>query len=139
MGERCAALRRGPLGAVVVVVVMAAATACAHASALRLVHTQRLDARLVELTFRTPALSDDTSRGFGVRVVVDGAWGFASSSRLEAAEVDRVVGLAVEIAWKVRGVLSFAPAPLKRSFAFFRSYSFFGRLGLKAQLALGIV
>src|SRR5256885_5716911 len=39
---------------------MAAATACAHASALRLVHTRRLDARLVELTFRTPALSDDT-------------------------------------------------------------------------------
>src|SRR5256714_4209683 len=39
---------------------MASATACAHASALRLVHTQRLDARLVELTFRTPVLSDDT-------------------------------------------------------------------------------
>jgi TldD protein len=47
---------------------------------------------------RVEALSDDTSRGFGVRVVVDGAWGFASSSRMESAEVDRVVGLAVEVA-----------------------------------------
>src|SRR5262245_22306306 len=27
-------------------------------------------------------LSDDTSQGFGVRVVVDGGWGFASSARL---------------------------------------------------------
>src|SRR2546430_7311823 len=39
---------------------MATTTASAHASPLRLVHTQRLDARLVELTFRTPALSNDT-------------------------------------------------------------------------------
>src|SRR5256885_10862531 len=49
---------------------MAAATACAHASALRLVHTRRLDARLVELTFRTPALSDDTR----VRVLLPGGY-----------------------------------------------------------------
>jgi len=33
-----------------------------------------------------------------VRVLVDGAWGFASSGRLDAAEVDRVAGLAVRIA-----------------------------------------
>jgi len=36
--------------------------------------------------------------GFGVRVVADGAWGFASSSRLEKAEIDRVAALAVAIA-----------------------------------------
>src|SRR5512136_2289814 len=39
----------------------------------------------------------DTS-GFGIRVVADGAWGFASSSRLEKGEVDRVASLAVAIA-----------------------------------------
>jgi len=43
-------------------------------------------------------LSDNQSQGFGVRVVVDGAWGFASSARLAPDEVDRVTALAVEIA-----------------------------------------
>src|SRR3954447_4164857 len=43
-------------------------------------------------------LSDDTSQGFGVRVVVDGGWGFASSARLEPAEVDRAVRRAAETA-----------------------------------------
>ena len=36
--------------------------------------------------------------GFGVRVVADGAWGFASSSRFEKPEIDRVAALAVAIA-----------------------------------------
>lgn len=36
--------------------------------------------------------------GFGVRVVADGAWGFASSHRLEVEEAERVTKLAVEIA-----------------------------------------
>lgn len=44
------------------------------------------------------ALSDDESQGFGVRVVVDGAWGFASSSTLSPQEVDRVTAEAVQIA-----------------------------------------
>ncbi len=44
------------------------------------------------------ALSDNESRGFGVRVVVDGAWGFASSALLAPDEVDRVTALAVQIA-----------------------------------------
>jgi len=43
-------------------------------------------------------LSIGQSQGFGVRVVVDGAWGFASSSRLNNDEIDRVVGLAVQVA-----------------------------------------
>jgi TldD protein len=43
-------------------------------------------------------LSDNESQGFGVRVVVDGAWGFASSARLTPAEVDRITTLAVQIA-----------------------------------------
>jgi TldD protein len=43
-------------------------------------------------------LSEDESQGFGVRVVANGAWGFASSALLTVAEVDRVTALAVEIA-----------------------------------------
>jgi TldD protein len=39
-----------------------------------------------------------TDRGFGVRCIVDGCWGFASSSLVEPKEVDRVVDLAVQIA-----------------------------------------
>ncbi len=42
-------------------------------------------------------LTDDESQGFGVRVVVDGAWGFASSALLSPAEIDRVTALAVKI------------------------------------------
>ena len=38
------------------------------------------------------------SEGFGVRVLVDGAWGFASSNRLTVAEADRVAAEAVRIA-----------------------------------------
>ena len=44
------------------------------------------------------ALSNDETDGFGVRVLFDGAWGFASSSFIEAAEIDRVTALAVAIA-----------------------------------------
>ncbi|MBI2773191.1 MAG: TldD/PmbA family protein [Chloroflexi bacterium] len=36
--------------------------------------------------------------GFGVRVLADGAWGFAASQVIAPAEVDRVAALAVEIA-----------------------------------------
>jgi len=38
------------------------------------------------------------SAGFGVRVLVDGAWGFASSRELEAAEIDEVTDQAFRIA-----------------------------------------
>jgi TldD protein len=40
----------------------------------------------------------DDSEGFGVRVLVDGAWGFAASDTLELDEADRVGALAVRIA-----------------------------------------
>jgi TldD protein len=43
-------------------------------------------------------LSLDSTYGFGVRVVAEGAWGFASSNRLEKEEIDRVTALAVSIA-----------------------------------------
>jgi len=64
------------------------------------------DIRLVErstesLTVKNGDLaeaSSDRSAGFGVRVLVDGAWGFAGSSLMERAEVERVTREAVAIA-----------------------------------------
>ncbi|MGD2105680.1 MAG: TldD/PmbA family protein, partial [Anaerolineae bacterium] len=47
---------------------------------------------------KVEGLSQDESQGFGVRVILDGAWGFASSSLLSLEEVERVTALAVEIA-----------------------------------------
>jgi TldD protein len=43
-------------------------------------------------------ISDNENYGFSARVLVDGAWGFASSSTLSEMEVDRVTNLACEIA-----------------------------------------
>ncbi|MBN1643126.1 MAG: TldD/PmbA family protein [Anaerolineae bacterium] len=43
-------------------------------------------------------LALDETHGFGVRVIADGAWGFASSHALTVAEVDRITALAVQIA-----------------------------------------
>jgi TldD protein len=40
----------------------------------------------------------NSTQGFGVRVIADGAWGFASSHLLTSAEVDCVTALAVQIA-----------------------------------------
>jgi TldD protein len=44
------------------------------------------------------ALSHNESQGFGLRVLVDGAWGFASSSILTLKEAARVATLATRIA-----------------------------------------
>ena len=44
------------------------------------------------------AATSNVSAGFGVRVLVDGAWGFSSSSSLEPAEAERVAREALEIA-----------------------------------------
>jgi TldD protein len=43
-------------------------------------------------------LSDATSRGYGVRALVGGAWGFAASSDLTSAGIDATTARAVEIA-----------------------------------------
>ena len=43
-------------------------------------------------------VSQSETMGFGVRALVDGAWGFASSDRLSEDEIDRVTGLAIETA-----------------------------------------
>lgn len=47
---------------------------------------------------KVEALAMGESQGLGVRVIADGAWGFASSGRLTAREVDRVAALAVRTA-----------------------------------------
>jgi TldD protein len=44
------------------------------------------------------ALAQDESYGFGVRVLADGAWGFASSRDVSHGEIDRVAAQAVAIA-----------------------------------------
>jgi TldD protein len=47
---------------------------------------------------KVEGLNDFESTGFGVRVLVGDAWGFASSAEITATEVDRVTALAVETA-----------------------------------------
>ena len=44
------------------------------------------------------ALANDETIGFGVRVLVDGYWGFASSHRMTMDEADRIAAEAVRIA-----------------------------------------
>ncbi|NCF36846.1 MAG: TldD/PmbA family protein, partial [Gammaproteobacteria bacterium] len=66
--------------------------------------------------------SDSEDRGFGVRVLYHGAWGFASSPTFCADEVERVIELALRIARASamalrQGGVEWAPeAPLKFSF-----------------------
>ncbi|GCF11363.1 TldD/PmbA family protein [Dictyobacter arantiisoli] len=47
---------------------------------------------------RVEGVSSSASIGFNVRVLVNGAWGFASSDRMELAEAERIAQLAVQIA-----------------------------------------
>lgn len=63
---------------------------------IRIVH--RRDESISVKSGRLEGVADNESEGFGVRVLVDGAWGFASSHRLELAEADAVAGAAVRIA-----------------------------------------
>jgi TldD protein len=59
---------------------------------------RRRDESMVVKTRRLEAVASGESEGFGIRVLVDGAWGFSSSHRLTADEADRVAGEAVRIA-----------------------------------------
>jgi TldD protein len=43
-------------------------------------------------------IGDQDSQGFGVRVLVNNSWGFASSAYLNKSEIERVTALAVQIA-----------------------------------------
>jgi TldD protein len=59
---------------------------------------RRLEESIAVKTGRVEGVAIGETEGFGIRVLVDGAWGFASSNHLELAEADRVAGLAVRIA-----------------------------------------
>jgi TldD protein len=63
---------------------------------VRVVH--RRDESIAVKSGRVEGVASGESEGFGVRVLVDGAWGFASSSTLTAAEADRIARDAVRIA-----------------------------------------
>jgi len=63
---------------------------------VRIVHR-----RTHQVTVRNGAVGSLTAAetlGFGVRVIADGAWGFAASSRLTRREVEQVAAEAVEVA-----------------------------------------
>jgi TldD protein len=49
-------------------------------------------------TLEVPFVSDRESFGFGVRVIVDGCWGFAASPVVTAEEIRRITGEAVLVA-----------------------------------------
>jgi TldD protein len=59
---------------------------------------RRLEESIAIKTGRVEGVASGESEGFGVRVLVDGAWGFASSHILSMAEADRVAAEAVRIA-----------------------------------------
>jgi len=63
---------------------------------VRLVETNQ--ERFVVRTGVVDTLSTDGSLGIGVRVLVSGSWGFASTNIVSPSEVDRITDLAVEIA-----------------------------------------
>jgi TldD protein len=58
----------------------------------------RLDESISVKTGRVEGVASGESEGVGVRVLVDGAWGFASSHRLEPAAIDEIAAEAVRIA-----------------------------------------
>ncbi|MBI4786102.1 MAG: TldD/PmbA family protein [Chloroflexi bacterium] len=81
----------------------------------------RLTQRIAVKNGKVEALEQDETRGFGVRVLTNGAWGFASSSQVDAREVDRVVAQAVTIAKastlaKTRDVHLGPPVTVKASY-----------------------
>ncbi len=59
---------------------------------------RRVEESISIKTGRVEGVASGESEGFGVRVLVDGAWGFAASHVLTTAEADRVAGEAVRIA-----------------------------------------
>ena len=59
---------------------------------------RRVDESIAIKSGRVEGVASGESEGFGVRVLVDGAWGFAASHILTMAEADRVAAEAVRIA-----------------------------------------
>ncbi len=66
-------------------------------------------------TLEVPSLADLGSFGFGVRVIADGAWGFAASPTVTPEEIARITGEAVTVA-KANAMIKTKPvvlAPVK--------------------------
>lgn len=61
-------------------------------------------------TLEVPGVSENSSFGFGVRVIVNGAWGFASSPIVTPEEIVRITGEAATIA---RANASIQPRPIQ--------------------------
>jgi TldD protein len=59
---------------------------------------RRLDESITVKSCRVEGVQSGETEGFGVRVLVDGAWGFSASHQLSTAEADRVAADAVRIA-----------------------------------------
>jgi TldD protein len=59
---------------------------------------RRRDESISIKTGRVEGVAAGETEGIGIRVLVDGAWGFAASHTLEAGEADRIAGDAVRIA-----------------------------------------
>ncbi len=59
---------------------------------------RRLEESISVKTGRVEGVASGESEGIGIRVLVDGAWGFAATHRLDAAEVERTAAEAVRIA-----------------------------------------
>ena len=74
---------------------------------------RRRDESIAIKTGRVEGVASGETEGFGIRVLVDGAWGFASSSRLEPDEIDRVAAEAVRIARASATALR-TPGPARR-------------------------
>lgn len=72
---------------------------------------------------RVEAVSSGTNAGFNVRVLVNGAWGFASSAKMDEAEAERVVRQAVQIA-RASALIAGEPvqlSPLTPQHGFYRT------------------
>ena len=54
---------------------------------------------------RVEGVSRGSDAGIGVRVLVEGAWGFAGTALMDPKEIERVANLAVEIARSSRPLL----------------------------------
>ncbi len=63
---------------------------------IRIINTQ--SESLLVKNGRVEEISSSTSSGFGVRLIANGAWGFASSFQIEASEIKQVTQLAYQIA-----------------------------------------
>jgi TldD protein len=81
----------------------------------------RTTQRIAVKNGRVEALEQDETQGFGVRVIANGAWGFASSSRIEAREIERVIAQAIAIA-KASSITKIKDVNLGEKFSIKGSY-----------------